>query len=169
MEIEEKKVEDIITPIDEEEDVEVIEIEDQDAGLKPEDVELVKEETQKKVREEHVLTKEQQKIFTDMLKAADMPVKLDDVKFEMGKKELDIRGLSRNNKEQMFFRSMVLDNVYNKQILTSLIDITRLLMILCDQLGVEDIVGATDRIIEKIEKQRAIKKQLKSAVKNNKA
>lgn len=144
-----------------------IEVEDLDAGLKKSDIEVVKAETRKKVIEDHVLSKEQQEIFKKMMKAADMPVRMTDAEFKLGKNELDIRGLSRSNREQMMFRSQVLDNTYSKQILTSLIDITRLLMIICDKLGVDDIIGATDDIIEKVERQRKISTQLKRAKNKN--
>lgn len=143
-----------------------VEVEDLDAGLKKSDIEDVKAETRKKVIHDHVLNKEQQEIFKKMLKAADMPVRMTDAEFKLGKNELDIRGLSKSNQQQMIFRTQVLNNTYLKQLLTSLIDVTRLLMILCDKFGVEDIIGATDDIIEKVEKQRGIKKQLKQAKKD---
>ena len=83
------------------------------------------------------------------------------ITFEQGRNELDIRSLSKKNLTQMFFRNGVLDIVYLKQILTSLVDITRLLMVIADKLGVEDIIQATDDIIEKqrdqIEKKEGVK------------
>lgn len=142
-----------------------IEIEDVDIGLTEQDVEKVKEEVDKKVRESHVLNKEQQELFSQIMEEAKMPVKLTDGKFQMGENELDIRYLSKANKEQMMFRTGVLNNVYLKQVLTSLIDITRLLMVLADHLGIEEIVKATDDIIEKIEKQEKIKAKLKREAK----
>ena len=142
-----------------------VEIEDLDAGLTKEHVKQVREETHKKVIEDHVLSKEQQKLFKQMLKEADMSQVIKDAEMVLGKNELDIRQLSDKNFRQMMFRSQVISNIYLKQILTSLVDITRLLMIQCDIMGVEDIVGATDDIIEKINKQRNFKKTLQDAAK----
>lgn len=119
-----------------------------------EDVEKVKEGIKEAVIKEHGISEEQAKLYEQMVKEAQMPVTMKDEDFELGIQELDIRGLSKKNKEQMFFRSLVLFNVYSKQILTSLIDTTRLLMIIADKLGIEDIIEATDDILEKIAKQR---------------
>ena len=140
---------------------EVVEIEDVDVGLKESDVQAIKKENERRVKEQHVLNKEQQKLFTRILKEAKMPVKLKDNEFKLGENELDIRNLSTANRTQMFFRQDTLQNIYLKQILTSLVDVTRLLMIIADKLGVEDIVGATDDIIEKTEKQNKIREKLK--------
>ena len=145
-----------------ESDEEVKEIEDLDAGLTEEDVKVVKEEVERKVKEQHVLNPEQQDLFQQILEAAKMPVRLDNKDFKLGENELDIRYLSKQNKEQMFFRQMTLQNVYLKQILTSLVDVSRLLMVVADFLGVKDIIGKTDEIIEKLEKENKIREQLKA-------
>ena len=139
----------------------VVEIEDLDVGLTEKDVEAVKEEVGEKVREQHVLNPEQQKLFAEIMEAAKMPVKMDDGKFKLGENELDIRYLSKANKEQMFFRQFTLQNVYLKQILTSLVDVSRLLMVVADFLGVKDIIGKTDEVIDKLEKENKIREQIK--------
>lgn len=154
----ENKKEKVVAP----ESEEVVEIEDVDVGLKKEHVKLVEEETKKKVKEQHVLTKEQQELYQQILQAAEMPVKLCDPDFKMGKNELDIRYLSRMNKEQMMFRQLTLQNVYLKQLLTSAIDISRLLMIIADKLGVENLIQATDDIIEKTAREEKIREKLKA-------
>lgn len=119
-----------------------------------EDVEKVKEGIKEEVIKQNGIDEEQAKLYNEMLNEAQMPVEMKDEDFKLGVQELDIRGLSKKNKEQMFFRAMVISNVYCKQILTSLIDTTRLLMIIADKLGIEDIIGATDDILEKLQKQR---------------
>lgn len=119
-----------------------------------EDVEKVKEGIKEAVINDHGIDEEQSKLYNEMLKEAQMPVTMKDEDFKLGVQELDIRSLSKKNREQMFFRALVLQNVYSKQLLTSLIDTTRLLMIIADKLGIDDIIGATDEIIEKIAKQR---------------
>lgn len=141
-------------------DEEVVEIEDVDLGLGEKDVQKVKAEVEKKVVENHVLNKEQQKIFSRIMDEAHMPVHFSDSKFKLGENELDIRDLSKKNKEQMTFRQSTLELVYLKQILTTLIDISRLLMVVADKLGVEDIIAATDVVIEKTMKANKINEKL---------
>lgn len=119
-----------------------------------EDVKKVKEAIDEAVIKDHGIDEEQAKLYNEMLKEAQMPVEMKDEDFKLGVQELDIRGLSKKNREQMLFRALVLQNVYAKQLLTSLIDVTRLLMIIAEKLGIEDIIAATDDIIEKIAKQR---------------
>lgn len=152
-----EKEEKVIAP----ESEEVKEIEDLDAGLKPEDVETVKEEVERKVKEQHVLNPEQQELFQQVLEAAKMPVKMNNKDFKLGENELDIRYLAKQNKEQMFFRQLTLQNIYLKQVLTSLVDISRLLMVLADFFGVKDIIGKTDEVIDKLEKENKIREKLK--------
>ena len=159
MELEEKEV---VAPESEEN---VVEVEDLDAGLTEKHVEVVKDQAEKKVQERHVLNPEQQKLFKKILEAAKMPVKLDDKKFKLGESELDIRGLSKANKEQMFFRTLVLSNVYLKQIMDTGVDILRAIFLIADAMGIEDIVGKTDEIIEKMNKR--IKKEIKPQEEND--
>ena len=139
-----------------------VELPDADAGLVEGDVDVIKAENEKKVIAQHTLNPQQEDLFKQIMEEAKMPVKLSDGKFKLGENELDIRYLSKGNKEQMFFRELVLAIVYLKQILTSQIDTTRLLMIIADKLGIEDIVGKTDEVIEKIEKENKIRESLKS-------
>ncbi len=143
-----------------ESDEKVVEIEDVDLGLGEKDVQKVKAEVEKKVVENHVLNKEQQRIFNRIMDEAHAPVHFSDSKFKLGENELDIRDLSKKNKEQMNFRQGTLNLVYLKQILTTLIDISRLLMVVADKLGVEDIVAATDVVIDKTMKANKIKEKL---------
>ncbi len=138
-----------------------VEIEDVDVGIKEEDIDRIAKANEMKVKAAHVLNKEQQELYAKIVEEAKMPVKITDGTFQMGENELDIRYLSPRNRDQMMFRQGTLENIYLKQGLTSLIDITRLLMVLADFLGVKDIVGKTDEIIEKIEKENKIREQLK--------
>lgn len=142
------------------------EIPDVDLGLTEEDVKKVKKEVETKVKERHVLNKEQQKYMNEIFKAAEMPVKIKDDDFELGMNELDIRSLSASNRTQMFFRTLVTLNISARECMTTLIDVTRLLMIIADKLGVPDIVKATDDIIEKVDKQTKFKEKLKNKKKS---
>ena len=124
-----------------------------------EDIAKVKEEIENEVIKEHSISPEQQELFNKLLDEATMPVELTDEKFKLGDNELDIRGLNKKNQAQMMFRIGALTIVYGKQILTSLVDISRLLMVVADKLGVEDIIAATDKVIDQItEKNEEIRK-----------
>ena len=122
----------------------------------PENVKKVKEAIAEEVRQEAGISDDQAELFKQMCLEADMPVEFLDKDFKLGNQELDIRKLSQRNFKQMIFRTLVLQNVYLKNLTTSLIDITRLLLIKLDHDGVEDIVGATDDIIEKIAEQNKV-------------
>ena len=95
-----------------------------------------------------------------------MPVEYLDKDFKLGDNELYIRSLSKRNYNQMIFRTLVLQNVYLKNVTSGLLDITRLLLVLLDKLGVEDIVKATDDIVDKINEQTELLKNLKKQQNN---
>lgn len=121
--------------------------------LSEENIKKLKDQIADEVREEAGISEEHSDLFREMLDEATMPVEYLDKDFKLGTNELDIRSLSKKNKEQMFFRAFVLHSVYLKNIQSSLLDITRLLLILLDRQGVENIVQATDDIIVKINEQ----------------
>lgn len=129
--------------------------------LNEETVAKVKEAVAEEVRQEAGISDADSELFKQMCLEADMPVEFLDKNFKLGAQELDIRSLSKRNLNQMFFRTLVLHSVYLKNITTSMVDITRLLLILLDKLGVEDIVKATDDIIEKIAQQNELNKKQK--------
>ena len=139
--------------------------EKKDLGLKEEQVEEVKKLVKSEVINEHSLNEKEGEIYTKILEEAQMPVTMKDEDFTLGANELDIRGLSKKNKEQMIFRQLTLCLVYLKQILTSSVDISRLIMVIAAKLGVEDIIKATDEVIEKVyeenEQLNKIKEQIK--------
>ena len=133
-----------------------------------EDIAKLKEEIKEEVIADNAPTNEQNELFKKVMEEASMPVEMTDKDFKLGDNELDIRKLNPKNTKQMMFRQGVLQNVYLKQIMTSLIDITRLLMVVCDHIGVEDIVGATDDVIEKVaEKNQELKEVLDKAKDKN--
>ena len=123
----------------------------------------MKEDIKKGVIAESQATPEMEELYNEALKVADMPVAMKDEDFILGKQELDIRGLSKENQVQMMFRQFTLMIVYLKQIMTSVIDFTRLEMVIADKLGVEDLIQATDDILEKTKK---IRKDLNGFVKD---
>ena len=106
---------------------------------------------------ETTLTDEQINEIARMLEMAKLPIKITDDDFQMGEGEVDIRSLSRKNKDQMLFRmGSILPNVYLKQILTTLIDIERLLMLTLDKLGVDNISKDLDTLIQKLAEQNPL-------------
>lgn len=115
-----------------------------------EDIQNLKEQIKDEVIQENAPTESQNELFQKVLEEASMPVEMKDEDFKLGESELDIRKLSKKNLEQMMFRQGVLNAIYLKQCLTSLVDVTRLLMVIADKIGVEDIVEATDLVIEKV-------------------
>ena len=119
--------------------------------LKEEDVAKVKKAIDQAHIEASTLSEHDQEILRQMHEAAKLPIELDDFNFKMGEQELDVRKLSRTNWRQMEFRQLVLQNIYLKQIVMGNTDILRMLMVIADKLGVEDIVGATDEVIDRIE------------------
>ena len=136
--------------------------------LNEKSIKAVKDAIAEEVRKEAGISDKDSELFRQMCEEATMPVKYLDKDFKLGDNELDIRSLSKKNLNQMFFRTLVLHSVYLKNIMTSLVDITRLLMILLDKQGVENIVQATDDIIEKItEQNKALKQVLKNAKKKD--
>ena len=108
------------------------------------------------------ITDENVKKVEDILKAARMPVTLKDKDVVMGEREIDIRNLSPQNREQLVFRMLELGNVNIKNCLDSLIDITRLLMLILKKMGYDDIVKATDDLMIELAQKEAEKEALKN-------
>lgn len=119
----------------------------------PENAKKVVESIAEEVRKDAGISEEQSAIFKQMCIDAEMPVEFLDKDFKLGPQELDIRKLSKRNLLQLFFRQQTLHQIYLKQILNSLVDITRLNLVLLDKLGVEDIVKATDDVQDKLSEQ----------------
>ena len=88
----------------------------------------------------------EEEIKERVLKAAKMPVKLTNDKFEMGESELDIRELSGKNYRQLMYRVGLLENVYLKQVVASLSDIIRLQMVILKKLGSENIIEDIEKV-----------------------
>lgn len=135
-----------------------------------EDIAKLKEQIKDEVVSENTPNDQQNELFKKVLEEATMPVELTDADFKLGDNELDIRKLSKKNLDQMFFRQGVLNAIYLKQCLTSIIDCTRLLMVIADKLGVDDIVQATDVVIEKVTaKNQQLQELVKKAKEETKA
>ena len=92
------------------------------------------------------------KTLEDMMKAAKMPIRLKDKDIQMGEGEVDIRGLSEANVNQMMFRLFCLNNVTLNSIDQSLTDVLRLLLVLIKKLGIDDITRAIDELEQDLKK-----------------
>jgi len=123
---------------------------EKETKISSEKIEGVKESVKKKVVEETTLSKEEEEILVKCLEEAKMPVEMLDKDLVLGERELDIRKLSEKNLDQMMFRMQILNVVYQRQLTQNLIDIERLLMVLLKKLGVEDVIGATDELLEEL-------------------
>lgn len=125
--------------------------------LSEEDVAKVKSAIDCAQIDANLLSENDQAILQKMHEEARLPVELNDANFKMGEQELDVRKLSRANWRQMQFREQILTNIYLKQIAMGQTDLLRLLMVIADKLGVEDIVKATDDVIDKVEESEKAK------------
>ena len=112
--------------------------------------EEIKQTLKEAALEETELKDEELALLEQALKEAKMPVEVHDKDFKCGERELDIRGLSKKNKDQMMFRMSVLNIVYQRQITQSLVDIIRLIMVALKKMGVDDVVKATDDLLEEL-------------------
>ena len=134
---------------------------EQEPELTEQDIKKVQKAIKKAQLDATQLTPKGQEMYEKMLKEADMPIRLEDKDIVLGKQELDVRHLSRASYRQMEFRQLVLSNVYLKQNNQTLTDILRLLMVIADKMGVEDIITATDDIIDKITESEKKKQKAK--------
>lgn len=124
------------------------------------------EETKEK-QEQIQLTEEEQKLLEEAQKEMDAPIAIMDKEFKMARKEIDIRKLSKTNKDQVFFRLACQEVAYLRAVNQSLVDLTKLVMIALNKLGVDDIIKATDDLDDKI-KEELIKKAKRDASKTKK-
>lgn len=139
-----------------------------------------KKETQEQIKKavkDYVAAKKKEEIevkdedaiaLEEMLQEASMPIALNDEEFKCGPQELDIRGLSKKNKEQLIFRILTLQGVYLRNISKSLLDITNLLFVVLDQLGVKDIIKTSDDVLDKIAEENEQLQKLAKQVKKDK-
>jgi hypothetical protein len=125
-------------------------VEEKKIELTPELREQVKEKLKEEALKSIDISEKDSAVFKEMLDEALMPVIMNDKDFKLGPQELDIRNLSNKNKYQMFFRQLTLQNVYLRNVNSSLIDIMRLIMVLLTKLGVEDIEKGIDDVLDQL-------------------
>lgn len=115
-----------------------------------EHLERFKEENKREVVGKSELTEREREIVEKIYEEAKMPVEMTDADFKCGERELDIRGLSRKNRDQMLYRASMLSVAYLRRVNDSLIDIIRLLMVELRTQGVQNIAQKIDETIESL-------------------
>ena len=106
-----------------------------------------------KAMEEVGIKEEDVKKFNEMCKLAGLPIVIKDKDIKLVKGEIDIRQLSDKNVSQLLFRHLTVGGAYLKDIRDSLVDIQKLLMIILKQMGVTEIIKATDEIVNDLQKE----------------
>lgn len=119
-------------------------------GLSKEEKAKAKEQLRQQALKESGVSEEDAKKITDLFDLAQMPITLKDKDVKLGKGEVDFRKLSDENKWQMIFRYLTLNNLYLKDIRDSFIDVLKLIMIQLGKQGVSNITKAIEELEEKL-------------------
>lgn len=118
-----------------------------------ENVEQFRGARKKKKLEENELTPEQVELTKEVLEISKEPVEMTDEDFKLSEGELDIRKLSKKNREQLIFRGYALQLVYLRSLVQGQTDLMRMLMVLGDKLGVDNWQQALEEVILKSQKE----------------
>ena len=118
-----------------------------------ENVEQFRGARKKKKLEENQLTPEQVELTKEVLEISKEPVEMTDEDFTLSEGELDIRKLSKENREQLIFRGYALQLVYLRSLVQGQTDLMRMLMVLGDKLGVDNWQQALEEVILKSQKE----------------
>ena len=107
--------------------------------LQEKHIDQFKQEKKEKVLKETQLDENEKKILDKIYEEAKRPVVLQDGEVQCGPNEIDIRELSRSNKDQMEYRVQVMNMVYLRRMNDTLNDVANLIMTLLHKLGVENL------------------------------
>ena len=118
-----------------------------------ENVEQFRGARKKRKLEENQLTEEQVELTKEVLEIAKEPVEMSDEDFKLSEGELDIRKLSKENREQLIFRGYALQLVYLRSLVQGQTDLMRMLMVLGDKSGVDNWQQALEEVILKSQKE----------------
>ena len=118
-----------------------------------ENVEQFRGARKKRKLEENQLTEEQVELTKEVLEIAKEPVEMSDEDFKLSEGELDIRKLSKENREQLIFRGYALQLVYLRSLVQGQTDLMRMLMVFGDKLGVDNWQQALEEVILKSQKE----------------
>lgn len=78
----------------------------------------------------------------EIFKEAKQPIKITDALFELGEGEIDIRSLSKKNRDQMEFRLYCNMLNWQRNAAQAQLDCLRLMMVILKKMGVDDITKA---------------------------
>ena len=118
-----------------------------------ENVEQFRGARKKQKLKESELTEEQVELTKEVLEISKEPVEMTDEDFKLSEGELDIRKLSKENREQLIFRGYALQLVYLRSLVQGQTDLMRMLMVLGDKLGVDNWQQALEEVILKSQKE----------------
>lgn len=112
--------------------------------------EQFKADKEAKDRAQVEISEEEKRIIEKIYAEAKMPTVMKDDEVQCGEGELDIRKLSRPNRDQMQFRAETLSLVYLRHMVSGLMDTEKLMMLILKKLGVTDINKALDELSEEL-------------------
>lgn len=118
--------------------------------------EEVKKEIKDRVIEEVTPSKEEAEEVKAIFEAANQPVAFTDEDFKLGPCELDIRGLSIQNQNQVYFRLMAQNVTLQKQLCQLEVDNQRLMLLLLTKVGgvkPEELGDELGELITRLEKK----------------
>ena len=122
-------------------------------GLTKEQKQEAKNKLKDMAMKEAGVSAEDVKKVQEMFELAKMPITLKGKDIKLGEGEVDFRKLSQENQMQMMFRYLTLNNIYLKDLCTSMIDLMKLMMVSLSKSGVEDITKAIEDIENKLRKE----------------
>ena len=122
-------------------------------GLTKEQKSTAKQKMKDIAMKELKVSPEEMKKIEEMAAIAKMPIVVKDSDIKLGEGEVDIRKLSDENFKQMLFRLVVLNNVYMRDLCSSMIDLLRLVMLSLKNSGVENITKAIDDLMTDLSKE----------------
>lgn len=116
-------------------------------------LENFKEEKKEKFLGEATPNEDEKELAKKIFEEARMPLELKDDEVKCGEGEIDIRGLSRKNRDQMIYRVLMLNLVYLRQMCQNQTDLFRLQAAELRALGVKNITSAIEEAIAQMAKE----------------
>lgn len=116
-------------------------------------LENFKEEKKEKFLGEATPNEDEKELARKIFEEARMPLELKDDDVKCGEGEIDIRNLSRANRDQMIYRVLMLNLVYLRQMCQNQTDLFRLQAAELRALGVKNITAAIEEAIAQMAKE----------------
>lgn len=116
-------------------------------------LENFREEKKEKFLGEATPNEDEKELAKKIFEEARMPLELKDDEVKCGEGEIDIRGLSRKNRDQMIYRVLMLNLVYLRQMCQNQTDLFRLQAAELRALGVKNITSAIEEAIAQMAKE----------------